>query len=270
MSEPQTVQLLLNPNGVSEPAQRVVVIASQVVGTALRALARDDLSPPVMTGEHLGYQFNGLELSDQDRRETYENWILSKGFQDLARGVRETLEEAAFYLAVMKREPGLVSMARLQREFAEIRDAIGKMQFPKLLQDVNIGLSEPMAFDEEFLSLQKVRNCLEHRGGRVGPRDLDANGVMTLSFPRIAMFYYRGTLEVELKVGEVIDTHDPANQFATGQEIPIYVKRVTRSRTYALNDPVIITASDFYEIAMACHMFAADVASKLPTLPATT
>lgn len=270
MTKPQALQITLNPNGVAQPAQRVVIIASQVVGTALRALAKDDLSPPDMQGGHWGYQFNGLEMTDAERRETYQNWILSKGFQDLARGVRETLEEAAFYLAMIGREPGMTTLAKVEADMAAIRAAAAKLQFPKLLEDVNAGLSEPMAFDAEFLSLQKVRNCLEHRGGRVGERDVDESGSMTLSFPRLRAFYHRGDAEIEIMPGEAIDTHDRGNPFGKGKEVPIYMNRVTRTRTYALNEPVVISASDFYEIAMACQLFASDVAAKLPTIPAQT
>lgn len=223
-----------------------------------------------MQGGHWGYQFNGIGMTDTERRVTYQNWILSKGFQDLARGVRETLEEAAFYLAMIKREPGMTTLAKVEADMTAIRAAVAKLKFPKLLENVNTGLSEPMAFDAEFLSLQKVRNCLEHRGGRVGTRDVDESGNMTLSFPRLRAFYHHGEVEVEIVPGEAIDTHDTGNPFGKGKEVPIYMNRVTRTRTYALNEPVVISASDFYEVAMACHLFASDVVAKLPTIPAQT
>ncbi len=268
MSEPKALHIELNPNGVAAPAQRALIIASQVVGICLRGLANDDLSPPEMQGGFIGYKFDGLEMSDAERRETYQNWILSKGFQDLARGVRETLEEAVFYLAMVKRQPGLTTWGAIETEIAEIRANAGKSSFPKLLEEVNAGLTEPMAFDAEFLSLQKARNCLEHRGGRVGARDVDgATSTMTLSFPRLRMFYRRGNEDIELAPGEVIDTHLPDNPFGKGEDVPIYMNRVMRSREYALGEPVVIAASDFYEIAMACQLFANDVAAKLPTLP---
>ena len=105
MDEPKVVQLRLDPTGVAAPAQRAAIIASQVVGVALRALANDEVSPPAIQGGHLRYQFYGLEMTDSERQQIYINCILSKGFQDLARGVRETLEEAKFYLDAMKLPP---------------------------------------------------------------------------------------------------------------------------------------------------------------------
>lgn len=247
------IVVTLDRKSVAAPAQRVVMIASQVVGTCLQALANDDLSPPKLEGGFMNYRFSGLEMSVEESRETYQNWILSKGFQDLARGVRETLEEALFYIAMGKLEFRRATLEKLRGEMAEIRANAAKLLFPKLIEAVNSGLSEPTAFEAEFLSLQRVRNCLEHRGGRVGVRDVDsAGGAMTLSFPRLGVFYRQGDEEMELALGSV------------SEEISVYVKRVTRSREYALGDPVVISVADFAEIAMACHFFAEEIASKLP------
>jgi hypothetical protein len=268
MNEPQTLMMTLDPNGVAGAAQRVVQTASQVVGICLRALETDDLSLPEMRGGPIGYRFGGPPISNEEKRETYKNWVLGKGFQDLARGIRETLEEAFFYVTMLKREPGLTTWEQVQEDMAQIRKKASDLTFPPLLDKVNASLIEPMAFDAEFRTLQKVRNCLEHRGGRVSDKDVDAaTGAMTLSFPRLKMFYYRGEEEIEVAPGEVIDTHSPDNPFGKGKDVQILIRRATRYRTYAINEPVVITTSDFYEIAMACHLFAGDVAAKLPTAP---
>lgn len=50
----------------------------------------------------------------------------------------------------------------------------------------------------------------------------------------------------------------------TEEEITVLLNRVTRSREYALGEPVVISADDFVEIASACHFFAEEIASKLP------
>lgn len=267
MADPQQIVITLNPNGVSAPVQRVVIIASEVVAIALRALAKDDLSQPDMQGGMFGYRFGGLEWDEVERRQTFENWILSKGFQDLARGIRETLEEAALYLEIFSFNSGPTTAGYIDERISKARRKASKLSFPDLLQSVNKKLKEPINFEAEFLSLQKVRNCLEHRGGRVGPSDIDQlTGSMILSFPRIRLFYVRGEEEIELAVGEAIDTQSPENPIkdADGQ-VNILLNRVTRSREYKLGEPVVILASDFYEIAMACNIFAADLASKLPT-----
>lgn len=264
--EPQTLEMTLNPNGVAQPANRAVAVATNSVGISLRALENDDLSPPDMRSAQFGYKFPDLEMTADERREDLRNWLLSKGFQDLARGIRETLEEAVFYLEMVKMEAGLTTWDRVQAHMATIRSSAAKPNFPDLLADVNEGLKESMAFEAEFLSLQRVRNCLENRGGRVGKRDVDPiSNKMVLKFPRLRLFYLDRDEEVEFLPGDVIDTHNVRT--GEGEEIQINLQRVTRAREYSLDESVILSASDFYEIAMACLLFAADVAAKLPTLP---
>jgi hypothetical protein len=268
MTHEKILNIELNPNGVAAPAQRTVIIASQVVATCLKAFENDESFTTDLKSGFVAYQFNGIEMDDTEKRETYQNWILSKGFQDLAKGVRETLEEAVFYLAMIERKPGLTTLAKVNADIAAVRKRAGAMPFPDLLSKVNVGLTEPMAFEDEFASIQKVRNCLEHRGGRVTEREVNADtDVLSLRFPRLRMFYMRGDQEIELAVGEVIDTKSPDNPFGEGKDVPIYLNRVTRSREYGLGEAVKISSADFVEIAMACNLFASDLASKLPTLP---
>lgn len=268
MTHQKILNMELNPNGVAAPAQRVVIVASQVVATCIRAFENDELLTADLKSGFMAYQFNGIEMDDAEKRETYQNWVLSKGFQDLARGVRETLEEAVFYLEMIKRKPGVTTLAKINADIAAVRKRAGAMNFPDLLSKVNAGLTEPMAFEDEFASIQKVRNCLEHRGGRVTEREVDADtNTLSLRFPRLRMFYIRGDLEIELAAGEVIDTHSPDNPFGEQEDVPIYMNRVTRSREYKLGEAVKISSADFVEIAMACNLFASDLAAKLPTLP---
>jgi hypothetical protein len=268
MAEPQRLQITLQPDGVAAPAQRVVLFVTEAVGTTLRALENDSCEhDDAWDGGSLGYRFTCLDLPPHERREALKNWVLAKGFQDLARGIRETLEEALFFIKMLTKESGvLTTWAQVEADIAAIRTEAAKLTFPALMERVNAGLREPMAFEAEFQSLQKARNCLEHRGGRVGPKDVDqTTQTLTLSFPRLKMFYMRGDEEIELQAGEVIDTHSPDSPFGKG-DVQLFMRRVTRSREYQLSEPVIIAHRDFLEIAMACHMFAGDVASKLPSV----
>lgn len=267
MSEPTPIHITLQPDGVIYPTQQAAVLAANAVGTYLRALESDDLAPPRMIGGNVNYQFADLGLNNSELRELYQNWILSKGFQDLARGVRETLEEAVFFLRMLTLRRTNWTGITLQREIDSIRQRAAKLSFPSLMAEVNRGLTDPLSFDEEFLSLQKARNCLEHRRGRVGRMDVDpATGLMTLAFPRLRLFYECDGEEVEVVLGEPIFSTRGAN--ASGKEriegAAISLGRVTRRRDYAHGEPVIITASDFYEIAMACEIFATDLVVKLP------
>jgi hypothetical protein len=129
-------------------------------------------------------------------------------------------------------------------------------------------LREPVPFYDEFRSLQNVRNCLEHRGGRVEQKDVDPDtGRLVLTFPRFKVFYMRGKEEVELRVGEVIDTHAADNPFGEKEGVEIFLKREKRVREFTLGEAVLISDQDFFEIAVACQLFASDIAQRLPIVP---
>jgi hypothetical protein len=144
-----------------------------------------------------------------------------------------------------------------------IRKPAASLPFPKLLAHVNAGLISPLEFEHEFLSIQRVRNCLEHRGGIVRKQDLDDQGTaLTLNFPRLKVFYMRGNEEIELARDERVDDG------SHGPEVQILGRIVTRSRTYRLGERVMFTANEFSEIAMACSFFATQLASRLPVISA--
>src|SRR6202521_929244 len=55
---------------------------------------------PEMPNLFIRYQIRGPEMISDQRRAMYENWLLARGFQDLARRIRESLGEAALYLSI--------------------------------------------------------------------------------------------------------------------------------------------------------------------------
>jgi hypothetical protein len=81
-----------------------------------------------------------------------------------------------------------------------------------------------------------------------------------LCFPRFKFFYMRKGEEIELARGEVVDAQDGE------AEVQIFTRQTPRSKRYELGEPITFTASEFGEIAMACHLFASDLVCRLPTI----
>lgn len=260
------LQLTLNRDGVAAPIGLAALVSIDVIAASLTAFADVDLKKPIMPNQFLRFQIRGPEMTSDQRREMYQNWLLAKGFQDLARGVRQSLEEAAVYINLLSSGPLKIrSSATLEEIIEPIRDPIEKLNFPDLMSRVNAGLTARLDFEVEFRSMQRVRNCLEHREGVVRRRDLDAGtSTLTLSFPRLKVFYMRGEEEVELARDERVDAQD-------GQpDVQILARIVPRSKTYALGDRVTFTTDEFTEIARACSFFGRELAEKLPSAPNTS
>lgn len=264
MNEPTQVQLTLQADGVIAPAQHAALIASEAVGTCIRALEKDDCTPNEGWGNAIKLQIKGLDVSADARRQIFIRWALSKGFQDLARGLRSSLQEALFFISMLETGSRQITWDDLQCEMDQLRALAATLKFPELLRRVNLKLREPLSWEREFQSFQNVRNCLEHRNGLVTERDLDpTSGSLLLTFPRFKMFYVRGDEEIELVPPCDIDTSEEVARGSDGG-IPIRGRLESTIREYHLGDSVEITSDDFFAIAMGCSFMATDLGAKLP------
>lgn len=251
--------LTLNPDGVASPGMKAARDASEIVRFVLHSLDNSDLSvaPPV-AGYPIAYDMGTSANNADERRALYANWILSQAFSEVARGIRESLEEAYFFLKIARIHDGPVKADAFNALMRESRKEAQRAKFPDLIAKINHGLKEALAFTAEFQSLQKVRNCLEHRGGIVGTQDADSDGVLILSMPRIKLSYMRGAEEIELEPGCTVDPGDGR------KDVEIYSQRITRTRTYRSGERITFTADEFQEIAFACTLFLSDLVAKLP------
>jgi hypothetical protein len=261
--------ITLNPAVVAQAAKQAATIAAHVVAITLKSIDENSKEPPRLSGSAMTeYQFALTDITDEERRQLYRNWILARGFHELTRGIRKMLEEAFLYIEVTTWKPMRTTRESLVKKIDSVQETAQRLTFPALFHSVNKKLGAPLEFEPSLRSMQATRNCLEHRGGRVGPKDIDpTTGVLVLTFPRAKTFYMRGVEEIELRPGERIDPRATDSLEPLSGEVEVYLKLVTETRTFSLDDPVNITDSDFVETAMACHMMADDLAIKLPQIP---
>src|SRR6266702_5928299 len=146
MDEPQgeksqpLINLELNLDSVIAPAQNAVVLSSEIVDFFSNALAIADLSKkPVNTATQ--YKFKTPEISAADRRAMFENWIFSKVFQDLMRGLKASLEQAYFFLKLLEKPQRVRSDATLEEFLAPFRREAASLHFGPLLDLVNSKLN---------------------------------------------------------------------------------------------------------------------------------
>ena len=100
-----TLRINLDRNGVAAPAQVAAMVSTDVVAAGLTAFATSNLARPTMPNQFIQLQIHGPDMTSDERRTMYQNWLLAKGFQDLARGIRASLEEAALYLTLLSKPP---------------------------------------------------------------------------------------------------------------------------------------------------------------------
>lgn len=247
-------QVELQPNAVVGPIQIAVHDCIDLVGITLQALDQVDLDhPPQIPGTPMSVQINLLGDPLEARRLRYQNWIIAKAIHDLTRALRQTLELALVYAEVVHEAPNFETWEELQT-FDDARSAAANaLNNPQLIQQLNGRLSEPLELEPQLRSLISLRNCLEHRHGVVGTKDLDPTGNLVLSLPHLKVFYREGDEEVELLPGiQVL------------QAVEVHARRAIRERTFGLGDLIAINPAEFVEIAHGCQLLSNDVVSRLP------
>ena len=238
-------------------------VAVEAAIISIEAVQRADLEHAPEDGARVRLVFS--DYSDPDeRRRHYIGWLVEKAFTEIAKGVRMALEEAYLYASYATNPPGRTTLGEFQQRLERTKASANKLNFVDLLAAVNEMLATPLHFEAEVLSLQKVRNCMEHRGGVAGPQDVDDPDELRLVLPRIAMFYRIDGVEQEVPFDERLDQ---ADQEPDGM-VQIEVRRVSRERVFKLGEPVTFGVDDLHEIAMACFMFAEDLKAKLPEVAA--
>jgi hypothetical protein len=134
------IEIQLHPDGVAAPTHAAALTCREIIDFYFDALTRADLSkkPSAPEGQFFRLDFGGSELSASERRAVHENWILSKAFQELMRGVRASLEEAFFFTELIA--AGTIraqSSGTLEDIFAPFRKRAADLKFPPLLAQVN-------------------------------------------------------------------------------------------------------------------------------------
>lgn len=255
-SQPPTLKLELNLDAIIVHAQNAVVLSSEIVDFMFDALDKADLSKKP-SNETTQYKFKTPEISAADRRAMFANWMLSRAFQDLMRGVRASLEQAYFFLELLAGPRKAKSNTTLEELFEPFKRRAATLSFGDLLEQVNSKLPQPLNFVDAYHSLQKARNCMEHRNGIVGNVDAPAGGVMILNFPRVKNFYLRKEQEIELVAGHIVDAQDGA------EEVQIFTRIELRQRRFSKGQRLSLSSTDFNEIAFACNYFVTDLAAKV-------
>jgi hypothetical protein len=248
------IEVKLDPNAVVEPIRSISSMTANVVARFLHlSRTNEDVSINYSPGKtRIVFNITGIE--SKDIIATGENWIISQGFKELLRGLRDTFEEAFLYLTFIDLHDSVIEFSELGRFVDKIKRDANKKNFPDLLQFVDERLSKPLDLRDQIESLQKVRNCIEHRRGIVGIADVNKGGdTMALKFMSLGLFTIEDEDEIEIEVG-----------YQTKKDQVIKIKPVIVERNFKIGERIIIETDDFFKIAYACHLLGEDLGAKLP------
>lgn len=250
------LNVTLNKDGVLLPAMRAVNTAAGAVVMGLRAIEEADLAAPVtVAGHDMTFQLEAGKSNEEARRNSYRSWLLTRGFHDLVRGLHGSLEEAYLWIELVKMQGQRLPASNFDELVSKLKkDANGK-NLPDLLEAVSSGLNSRFSWEAQALSLNRVRNCLEHRNGIVTERDAGVRSTaMQLSVPSIQLTITQNDgSELKLTPGMILEG---------GREVSLRI--VPRHIEFKVGEPIVFAANDFGEIAFGCWIMAQNIAGNLP------
>jgi len=264
-AQPQ-IMINIDHNDIGGPARIAAKDGADLFALAYTALNDANLTniqyPPPVSGVEARMRLEGRDEAAQ--RKHLEQRLIAMCIGELAQGIRASLEEAAAFIEFIgEQHVAQAGMnleqinSQVQNRFAALRVKAQGMPHPLLLQKVQDGLSAPLQWSPELSSFQKVRNCLEHRGGVVGDRDIDETGLLVLKLPALGIFLQKDTDNlVPLPFGQVIE-----------DLTPLVVSTFTKTQSFHRGDVVQIAPGEIPDIAFAVWMLADDLVSKLPGSP---
>lgn len=244
------VRVTLNAEGVAAPIHRSVRLAAEAMHVCLPSIADHDFTSPFSVGPAI-YQvaFEPLPGS-AERSAELEAWLLAQAFGEIARGIRSALEEA--YLFAKVATMGQATLAQFQRLASKARAAANSWPNPRLLAELSNLWTAPLIFDAELQSLQKARNCLEHRSGIVTERDCDGAEALELVLPRLAILTLIGGEEREIQVGVPVDGG------------LVWARRDVMRLRFAIGERIRLQPDDVAGVFVGSFHLAADIVERLP------
>ena len=219
-----------------------------------------DFVPPI-EADSIPIRITVLDIEPISAKDKAMNWLFQKVFEDFIVGLNESLIEA--YKIVKYFELGNRSKQEsiTHEEMHDKIDSINKkslkMHIPNLIEDIEVGIGKKLFFRDEILSINKVRNCLVHRNGKVGLIDTTNDEKSLLELKCIELKIYRDQGDDMIPV--------TAEDKRKGVQInKMGHKIVSKIMLFPVETHVLIESNVQNAVTFTCIMFASELLKALP------
>ncbi|WP_179006559.1 hypothetical protein [Winogradskyella forsetii] len=193
------------------------------------------------------------ELTVEESKTNFKNWILKKGFEDLISALTELLISFSFIIDLNEKikTKRKTTFGEFKELIFEPNDANSQNNFPRLIEKVSESLKEPLKFIEEVKTINRVRRCLVHRNGIVRPLDFNVENGLELKW-----WFYEVNL---LQNGEKkkLERFDIINS-----ETKMEMNEILKRKVYKENQRILFSFQEFNELVLFCQKFGFDVLEK--------
>lgn len=201
---------------------------------------------------------NGAQLKHEDAKAEAQGWLLRGFLRDAIEGTGLFLDECLQVCELLSlAAKGSANGAELHRVFRELPRAHHKLHFPQKLEKLERQFGIATRFNENVLSLNKVRTCVVHRLGLVSELDADESGVLRVTFQH-AKFVARGQ-----ETGQILVIDQPG--VVTTEDSMFELHFVANERCFKLGERVQLRANELYDTIITLWRFGLAAAREVET-----
>lgn len=255
------VKVHVDLNGLTGRIRQQMQEATSRVAIGLNAGLQITPASLEMPGVTFAHTFDANNpWTVEQARDSWNLWVLTNGFRDVAETIGGALEEVQKVFAIWALHPKMRNGKPLSR--GEYDNAVivsvnkfHHMPLPqkfKYFKDAHC-FELQSEYQRLLLSLNAARNCLVHREGRVGPDDAKDGKALVLEWYAMALFVTDAHGEREIQLPYQYDDADATH----------HLQRIRRSKEFPLGTQLAVSAQEFEEITWSLFSFAQNTAEQM-------
>lgn len=192
-----------------------------------------------------------LRWEPETAKAEFTNWLLVNGFRDASEAVAAFLESirtvvAFWHLATSQSQKGKLRGTDWNERVVDESKKFHRLGLRQKFQFLQkeYGLSLDPVLVEQVLTINAVRNCLVHRGGIVGPIDVDNEGKLVVKWTRLAIIIRDSTGEREAV--------PPAKVEAGGE---VSIQNMQTEKAFSLGRRITFGVQEFSDLCWTLFLF---------------
>ncbi|MEI6766793.1 MAG: hypothetical protein WCM76_14280 [Bacteroidota bacterium] len=192
------------------------------------------------------------KLTINEQKRITLNWILTKAFEDFIIGLTKSFKETYKYLRIysLSQEPKQTrTRENIQNELQKIEIDNEKFHIPDFIEKIEKLLKQPLPLKEEVLSVNQLRNCLVHRHGTVGEKDIKNSPTGDLRLKWISLKFWTAKDGQQNEI-----THDFRKDGVIVDNLSC--ETIRNEKIFIIGNKISLDINEFNGIAYTCATFA--------------
>lgn len=250
-----TGTITINREDLLFPLAKTLTECSNAVFIGLASLEDLKEIPNHIDGEEelRKHKPHGFDISFEERKKMYRDWLVKKGVEDIIKAVNNMLVEVCGIFDTNDKLKSPMPFEEAKKIIYTTDNIRSKTPLPGLLNLIKDYLTAPLIYENEISSINAVRNCLVHRDGIVRKEDIKGDEqVLELKWIYHRFYNIDNGKSAELEMFSLIRLNSK-----------IEIKEEKKVIKFKLNDKIEITYQLFNDLIITCSKFGEDLINKL-------